>query len=97
MTEKEIAAVKLAVRERDRVCVRCGRASAQERRRWGRGLHVHRMVPGSAYTVGGCELLCKRCHCLSHGWSEPKLHGPRRLHAILQKRAALEEKRKDSR
>jgi hypothetical protein len=40
--------VKRAVRERDgHRCTECGMTNEEHLPRWGRGLHVHRTVPGS--------------------------------------------------
>lgn len=58
-----IQAVKRAVRQRDgQRCVECGMTDQQHRDKYGRSLDVHRKVPGSVYTIAGCETLCKRCH-----------------------------------
>jgi hypothetical protein len=55
--------VKRAVRKRDGyACVQCGMTNAQHRIRWGGCLEVHRIVPGSLYTIEGCTTLCKTCH-----------------------------------
>lgn len=59
------ATVKDAVRQRDGYrCVDCGKA------REGRALDVHRLVPGSAYTLEGCVTVCRGCHRKRH--SKPK-------------------------
>jgi hypothetical protein len=55
--------VKRAVRERDGMkCVRCGMTNDQHRRKSRRQLEVHRITPGSRYTVAGCMTLCLECH-----------------------------------
>lgn len=60
--------VRQAVRERDGYrCVRCAVTHEDCRRRYGRGLHVHRLTPGSQYTLDGCESLCPQCHVVAHG------------------------------
>jgi len=59
MTPKEI---KDAVRKRDGKCVDCGRL----RSAGNRSLHVHRLVPGSEYTLEGCVTVCSRCHAVRH-------------------------------
>ena len=60
--------VKRLVRVRDgNTCQKCGLTNDGCQTTYGRGLHVHRIVPGSRYAVDGCVLLCKRCHGLAHG------------------------------
>lgn len=55
--------VKELVRARDGdQCTRCGMVAVVHMMRWGRALEVHRVVPGSVYTVAGCVTLCKDCH-----------------------------------
>ena len=59
----EMKAVKAAVRERDgNACVGCGMTAEQHRARYGKRLLVHRKVPGSLYTLAGCETRCVECH-----------------------------------
>lgn len=59
--------VKARVRERDgHKCTRCGKTAAQQFAERGRGLEVHRIVPGSAYTLAGCVTRCRTCHCWEH-------------------------------
>lgn len=56
-------AVKAAVRERDgNACVECGMGYVAHVFQFGRDLEVHRITPGSVYTVDGCVTLCMRCH-----------------------------------
>lgn len=58
-----VGEIKRAVRERDgRRCTKCGLSSGDHFALTGRQLDVHRVVPGSAYTVEGCVALCRRCH-----------------------------------
>lgn len=58
-----IQAIKDAVRERDGMaCTRCGMTNEEHVGAQGRSLHVHRIEPGSAYTLEGCLTLCVRCH-----------------------------------
>lgn len=55
--------IKTLVRHRDGYrCVECGMTARQHVRRHGRTLDVHRIDPGSAYTMRGCVTLCQRCH-----------------------------------
>lgn len=43
-------------------CTQCGRTNEQNLEEMGCALDVHRLVPGSRYTVDGCVTLCKGCH-----------------------------------
>jgi predicted amidophosphoribosyltransferase len=55
--------VKALVRHRDGYrCQECGMTARQHVRRYRRTLDVHRIVPGSPYTVDGCMTICRRCH-----------------------------------
>ena len=55
--------IKLKVRERDGyACTACGMSEADHIERTGRVLDVHRLVPGSDYTMAGCVTLCRPCH-----------------------------------
>jgi DNA-binding XRE family transcriptional regulator len=59
----EVGAVKRAVRERDgHACTQCGMTDDEHRDQFGRGLEIHRLTPGSIYTVEGCVTLCQPCH-----------------------------------
>ena len=63
MTEAEVLSVKAAVRLRDgHCCIHCGMTGAQHYARWGSNLEVHRLTPGSLYSLEGCVTLCKDCH-----------------------------------
>ena len=67
MTPSEILAVKAAVRARDgKRCVHCGMTDEKHIARYGRTLDVHRVVPGSEYSLapGVCKTLCRPCHAL---------------------------------
>lgn len=60
MTESQI---KTAVRTRDgHQCTKCGMTDEKHRKVYDRSLQVHRITPGSEYTVDGCRTLCTRCH-----------------------------------
>ncbi len=60
--------VKNAVRNRDgRKCVDCGMTEKEHRKKTGRTLDVHRLVPDSVYAVDGCIALCMVCHKARHG------------------------------
>jgi hypothetical protein len=55
--------VKDAVRERDGFCCsQCGKTREQQFAEQGHDLEVHRVVPGSLYTLEGCVTLCHDCH-----------------------------------
>ena len=59
----EVRRVKDAVRKRDGFrCVRCGITNERNKEVYGRQLDVRRRRPGSAYTVDGCETLCRACN-----------------------------------
>ena len=58
-----IARVKEAVRARDGYrCAQCGLSQADHVARVGRRLEVHRITPGSLYSLEGCVTLCRDCH-----------------------------------
>lgn len=55
--------VKALVRHRDGYrCTECGMTVKEHHEKYGRTLDVHRIIPGSKYTVRGCVALCKECH-----------------------------------
>jgi hypothetical protein len=93
--------VKAAVRWRDRYrCRGCGMRQAEHRGRYGKSLDVHRVIPGSLYTVAGCVTLCKDCHYARPGRQAGEAdlaYGPRTswavslpaaYHAVLKSLAA---------
>jgi hypothetical protein len=43
-------------------CTQCGMTHDQHAAKYGRTLHVHRLVPRSRYTVEGCVTVCVACH-----------------------------------
>lgn len=54
---------KYLVRERDGYkCTQCGVTDDEHVARYGRRTEVHRIVPGSLYSLKGCVLLCRDCH-----------------------------------
>lgn len=60
MTEFQI---KEAVRERDgRRCTECGIGEDEHYALHKQALHVHRINPGSPYSVEGGVTLCRKCH-----------------------------------
>lgn len=63
-----IRLIKLKVRARDGyACTACGMTELAHLDLVGRTLEVHRVVPGSAYSLAGCVTLCRQCHA-----NEPK-------------------------
>lgn len=59
--------VKELVRLRDGYkCVHCGMTNEQHSNYYGRNLDVHRRERGSAYTLDGCETVCRQCHAKQH-------------------------------
>lgn len=57
------ADVKAVVRERDgHRCTQCKMTAEEHRRRYHKTLDVHRLTPGSPYTVEGCITICRSCH-----------------------------------
>ncbi len=57
-----VAEIKAAVRNRDGCCVECGMTNDQHREHYDRQLDVHRVVPGSVYSMAGCRTYCRGCH-----------------------------------
>jgi len=58
-----VATVKALVRHRDGYrCRLCGVTARDHVRLTGRTLDVHRLQPGSRYTVRDCISVCKNCH-----------------------------------
>jgi hypothetical protein len=77
--------IKALVRERDGYCcTRCGLTDEQSRQRYGRTLDVHRVVPGSPYTVAGAVTLCQGCHLSLHRVLRPICPGRRRLNLTIK-------------
>jgi 5-methylcytosine-specific restriction endonuclease McrA len=63
MNEAAELRIKRRVRDRDgNRCRDCGMTGKEHLAKWGKALHVHRIKPGSRYTVAGCMTLCVRCH-----------------------------------
>lgn len=57
------SAIKAAVRTRDGFrCVDCGMTNDESIALTEIQLDVHRLVPGSDYSVDGCVTLCRSCH-----------------------------------
>jgi hypothetical protein len=57
--------IKSLIRERDGFrCTECGCTQAEHFERFGRDLDVHRITPGSPYSLdeGVCQTLCRVCH-----------------------------------
>ncbi|TXH55096.1 MAG: HNH endonuclease [Desulfurellales bacterium] len=60
MTETQI---KEAVRTRDGLrCRDCGMTNDEHLVKYGKALHVHRLIPGSMYEEDHCVTLCYACH-----------------------------------
>ena len=60
--------VKALVRLRDgNCCTKCGMTNDEHLRVYSQQLQVHRLTPGSEYTVEGCATFCQGCHA-----KEPK-------------------------
>lgn len=60
--------VKALVRFRDGYrCQGCGMTARENWRRYKQALDVHRLVPGSRYTLKGSLTLCRECHLHAHG------------------------------
>lgn len=74
--------IKATVRSRDGYrCVDCGMTNDEHLSIYGRALEVHRKEPGSAYSVDGCETVCKGCHGLK----------PRQPHGAIYESAKTSE------
>jgi hypothetical protein len=59
--------VKEAVRKRDGYkCPNCGCTQEDHLLLMEQQLQVHRVIPGSAYTMKGCLTLCQHCHAKAH-------------------------------
>ncbi len=55
--------IKALVRHRDNYCcTECGMTAERHIEAFGRNLDVHRVTPGSKYTLSGCVTLCRPCH-----------------------------------
>lgn len=55
--------IKAIVRHRDGYrCQQCGMSAREHVQKYRKNLDVHRVVPGSPYTVKGCVTLCRACH-----------------------------------
>jgi cytochrome c553 len=60
---KSVDSIKAAARARDGYrCTKCGMTDTEHKARHGATLDVHRVVPGSAYTLAGVVTLCRPCH-----------------------------------
>jgi hypothetical protein len=63
MRPADILQVKAEVRARDGFrCTKCGMTNADHLAICGKSLEVHRVVPGSVYTLSGCITVCRSCH-----------------------------------
>lgn len=78
-----IGSIKAAVRRRDGyLCTGCGVSQSEyaKRNRFLKRLEVHRVQPGSLYTVAGCVTLCKQCHRRRH---PGRAKGPARMSVTM--------------
>jgi hypothetical protein len=58
-----VVRLKAAVRARDGFrCVKCGMTNHEHLEATERQLEVHRVIPGSVYSLDGCVTLCRACH-----------------------------------
>ncbi len=58
-----VVELKDAIRARDGFrCQDCGMTNVEHLEKHGDSLHVHRLIPGSAYTMADCVTLCVTCH-----------------------------------
>ncbi len=72
MKATEVLEIKAAVRKRDGMrCGKCGMDNERHLALYGKSLDVHRLVPRSVYSLGGCVTLCRACH-----GTEPKKTAP---------------------
>lgn len=70
------AVVREQVRARDECrCTECGMSQDNHRKQFGTRLHVHRIIPGTQYTMENCVTLCQPCHGPK---PHSKRHEPRR-------------------
>jgi hypothetical protein len=99
--------IKALVRHRDGYrCQDCGMTARRHFRRYKKTLDVHRLVPGSRYTLKGCITLCFRCHrtrhvLLRHGDTGHKprrvvFHLPQTLLAIIDREAEANDRTRTS-
>lgn len=81
-SSEEIIRIKASVRARDGMCcTQCGLTNDQHKEKTGKQLDVHRVVPGSIYSVepGVCATLCRTCH----GPKPRRPHGQGDTHRAL--------------
>lgn len=97
-TTPEILRIKANVRQRDGMrCTRCGITAEDHIDRTGRTLDVHRIEPGSVYSLEGCITLCRKCHgpeprskrqtgkgCLNHRMTKRYVSIPKRICDVLE-------------
>lgn len=63
ITKAKVSELKEMVRDRDgRRCTECGIPDDVHVMLVGKTLEVHRLNPGSKYTIAGCVTLCFECH-----------------------------------
>lgn len=74
MTESQVFELKDAIRDRDgNRCVDCSITIDAHIEWFGSTLAVHRLEPGSEYTMEGCVTVCRLCHAKRHrGINSPR-------------------------
>lgn len=92
-----VAEIKALVRFRDGYrCRLCGMTARKHIKRFRHTLDVHRLVPGSKYTVKGCIAVCRPCHKTlpkspkHHGTSCPGVPDRIEFHAPLGWKSAID-------
>ena len=78
--------IKALVRHRDGyVCTDCGKTLEEQLKTRNRNLEVHRVNPGSDYTIAGCVTLCFDCHLTKPTRPMPKLkYTPERIQQLRE-------------
>ena len=65
--QAEVCSIKTRVRKRDKYqCVDCGMSQQAHLLKYDSKLQVHRLMPGSLYSLEGCVTVCRECHKARH-------------------------------